>query len=94
MTEGKLVAHLVQVGLDRRREGVGVGSVHFARGLADDIAVQKGDGFADRDSYHDEGDEQKRVGTGHDEQPDVCLGPVVGNADQDVQRRNASLSSS
>ena len=53
--------------LNRRGdERVGVLSVDFGGGLADDVAVEEGHGLAEGDGADDEGDEQERVDAGHD----------------------------
>lgn len=91
MSQAQLVAHLVQVVLDRCGEGISVRSVHLAARLANDVAVEVTDRLADRDSDDDEGDEEHGVGARHDEKPKVGFRPVVGDADKDVERGDARL---
>ena len=92
MSQTQLVAHLVQVVLDRRCEGIRVRRIHLAARLADDVAVEVADRLADRDRDDDESDEEERVSACHDEEAEVGLRPVVGDADEDVERCDARLS--
>jgi hypothetical protein len=84
-------AHGVEVLARALHEGVGRGGVDFVRGLVDDVAVQEGHGLSERYGAHDEGDEQERVDGGHYEQAQVREGPVVADADHDVEGCDAGL---
>ncbi len=70
----------------------GGGSDSFG-GVADKGAIQEGQRLADRDSDNDEGDEEREVGTGHDEEAEVRFGPEEGNADEYVEGCDTSLGS-
>jgi hypothetical protein len=82
-------AHGVEVLAGALHEGVGRGGVDLVRGFVDDVAVQEGHGLSERHGAHDEGDQQQRVDGGHYEQAQVREGPVVADADHDVEGGDA-----
>jgi hypothetical protein len=84
-------SHGVEVLAGALHEGVGRGGIDFVRGFVDDVAVQEGHGLSERHGAHDEGDQQERVDGGHDEQAQVREGPVVADADHDVEGGDAGL---
>jgi hypothetical protein len=84
-------AHGVEVLARALHEGVGRGGVDLVRGFVDDVAVQEGHGLSERHGAHDEGDQQQRVDGGHYEQAQVREGPVVADADHDVEGGDAGL---
>lgn len=94
VAQAQLIPHLVQVVLDRGREGVGVCCIYLGARLADNIAVQIAYGLADRHGDYDESDEQERVCACHDKQTKIGFGPVVGHADENVESRDAGLAKS
>ena len=91
MAQTQLITHLVQVVLDRRGKSIGIRGIHLAARLADDVAVEVAHGLTDCDGNDDEGDEKERVGACHDEEAEIGFGPVVGDADEDVEGCDAGL---
>lgn len=85
---GEILAEILTHGLG---EGVGGGDLDILGLVVDDVAIQVGDGFADGDGDDDEGDQQQRIGGGHDEETDVGDGPEEGNGDEAVQGCDAGL---
>lgn len=75
----------------RGNECICVGSISLVRSLADHVAVEVAHWLAESDRADDEGDEEQRVDGGHDKEAEVGKGPVITDADHDVEGSNASL---
>jgi hypothetical protein len=82
---------LIQVLGRGRDKGIGILGVDFGRRLADDVAVEVGHWLAESYGADDEGDEEEGVDAGHYEEAEVGVGPVVADADHDVESGDAGL---
>jgi hypothetical protein len=91
VAEIKTGARLVEVLGSRSDERIGIGGIDILGRLANDIAVEKRHWLAESNCANDEGDEQERVNTSHDEEAEVGVRPVVADADHDVECGDAGL---